>query len=445
MAGKLRAFISSTMRDLVNERAEVVRHLQELNLEPVWAEELTPTGQGSWDRIRAAIDECDMFVLILGETYGWIPTSGPMAAEEKSVTELEFDYARSTGLPTLAFLKDLGPSSPSGTDDAERRDAFRAKVEDWEDGVFRGRFQLARDLAEQVGRAVADLITDRFRAAQLTERRREQPRRPPPPEEPTGSVTLPADLTEATANRDVVLLLGAGASLEAGMPSASMFTEAMAAAIKRSIPDYRLGLSGTAFNAVASDFEALNGSEALHRLAREIVEPGFTSPTPAHRIAGELFDTIVTTNYDRLLERALGPASEHIVIDDEASLVDLRSRHRLIKLHGSLEHPRTLVLTESELADLDWSRPKVWRAVTLLLRSSALLSIGSSLRDPSLIRLLDDCMPHLRGWVVMLDATEAERQRLRRWNLELVPGNASSILGALGETVSRLRRQRGTS
>ena len=44
MASKLRIFISSTMKDLANERDEVTRRLRSLNFEPVNAESMLLTG-----------------------------------------------------------------------------------------------------------------------------------------------------------------------------------------------------------------------------------------------------------------------------------------------------------------------------------------------------------------------------------------------------------------
>lgn len=429
------------MHDLVNERAEVATRLRELNLEPIYAEDLPPTGQDSWDRIKAAIEECDIFVLILGESYGWIPADGPMAEQDKSVTALELEHAQALGLPILVFVKKLGPHVPRDTEDAGRRETFRREVEDWNGGAFRGQFELARDLAEQVGRAVTDLIAKRFRAPRSAERRPVKLPMTKSGMRSAAAPVLPPALVEATASGRAVLLLGAGASLEAGMPSAAMFIEAMAAQIRLLNPDYDPGFSGTAFNAVATDYQSLRGERALQKLAREIVEPGFSTPTEAHRIAGRLFDTILTTNYDLLLEQSLaGSDWEFTVVNGEASPVQLGAPRKLIKLHGSLADPQSLVLTEWQLANLEFVRPVVWGALVEILRTRPLITVGSSLRDPSLIRLLEQCLPTIGGWAVLRDSMEAEQQRLRRWNLEIVPGDANGVLRELDRQVTRRRR-----
>ena len=89
MPGRLRVFISSTMSDLANERDAVVQKLSAFNLEPVNAENWSASGSTPWERIAAEIRSCDLFVLILGDRYGFQPTEGAGAAEQLSATHLE--------------------------------------------------------------------------------------------------------------------------------------------------------------------------------------------------------------------------------------------------------------------------------------------------------------------------------------------------------------------
>jgi hypothetical protein len=432
--GPLRIFISSTMRDLANERADVIERLRAFNFEPVNAEAMMPNGNGSWDRLEPEIRSSDVFVLILGETYGWIPETGPMSGSGKSVTELEFDIAKETGLPVLAFVKRLAIEAPTDTEDARRRDAFRQRVGDWDGGLFRTEFDLASDLSEKVGRALILLLTDRFRA-RLDEDVREtgiQDAGVGLPPTMRSAVRLPADLVDAVASRQAILLLGAGASLEAGMPSAAAFIDAMVERIHEIDPAYRPVGSGTLFNAVATDFESLLGRDNLSRLAEQLVNsPYLGGPTEAHGIAGRLFDTVVTTNYDLLLEKALDAAEQ-----DGGQAGSTRGP-RIIKLHGSIDRPDGLVLTEADLASLERRDPVQWSAVSELLRSRPVLSIGSSLRDPSVVRLLEAVGTDLRGWVAVPQTSEAERVRLARWGLDMVEGSAYEVLSALERAVRR--------
>src|SRR4051812_46430782 len=107
MGTKIRVFIASTMKDLKNERSEVVSRVGRLNFEPVNAEGWPPTGSRAWDRIEQEMQSCHLFVLILGDSYGWTPDGGPGAEDGLSVTHMEARKARELGLPILPFLKRL--------------------------------------------------------------------------------------------------------------------------------------------------------------------------------------------------------------------------------------------------------------------------------------------------------------------------------------------------
>jgi hypothetical protein len=427
------------MRDLANERAEVCRKLRQFNLEPVNAEGLMPNGMDSWGRLVPEIESSDLFVLILGESYGWIPDSGPMASTGKAVTELEFDVARSTGIPVLVFMKRLDAAASTRTKDARRREAFRAAVGAWDGGWFRADFELANDLADKVGRAVVDCITNRFRAVELGKRRFAKRGPTLRPTTPVAEPTLPDDLVEAVADRTAVLLLGSGASLQAGLPSAAVFIDAMIARIRQVDMWYEPAASGTLFNAIASDFESVLGLEALSQLAKDLVDPSYLeNTTDAHLAAVRLFDTVLTTNYDILLERARD-GQDATIIPGEATAKELAAPFRIIKLHGSIAEPHSLVLTESDLANVETSRPKLWAELQQILSARPLLSVGSSLRDPSLVRLFEACRPKLRGWSVLPEVGLIEQVRLKRWSFQAIHGYADGALTALEQDVARLR------
>ncbi len=128
---KIRVFISSTMKDLANERDAVARRIAAFNFEPVNAEVLLPDGTKSWDRLLPEILSSHLFVLILGERYGWIPKEGPGAGDGLSVTHMEARAARAAGIPILPFLKHLDEDADRDSDDAKKRAAFRKEIEDW--------------------------------------------------------------------------------------------------------------------------------------------------------------------------------------------------------------------------------------------------------------------------------------------------------------------------
>lgn len=399
MAG-LRVFLSSTMRDLANERAEVVDRLRQSNYEPVNAEGLDPTGESSWDRLQREIEQSDLFVLISGESYGWIPHRGPLSPAGLSVTELEYQGARRHGLPVLAFFKRLPYDAARDSADAKLRDAFRARVSSWEEGVFRSEFDLTKDLAEGVARAISTMLTNSFRD-RIRDRRDAALPLSRLPQVPTGPTPpIPARLIEAVLRDDVVPLFGAGASISAGLPTAVAFADRIVQRVSELHPGYEPPMTaGARLNSVAADLESLSGRTELEATVRAMLDPPFPlKPTPTHRIGAKLFKQILTTNFDRLLEESLndGPAvATPIVGELQGKLPD----RAIVKFHGDPQLAGSLVLTDHDLVSLPDARRSLWSQVVELFRRKHLLAVGASLRDPSVVELLDAVGPRTAGMV----------------------------------------------
>lgn len=99
MDKKYSVFVSSTYEDLKEARQEVVNALLQMDCFPVGMEYFNASDKSQWEVIKFLIEECDYYILIIAGRYGSVePTSG------KSYTQLEYEYARKVGVPTIAFL-----------------------------------------------------------------------------------------------------------------------------------------------------------------------------------------------------------------------------------------------------------------------------------------------------------------------------------------------------
>lgn len=441
MSQKLRVFISSTMKDLPNERYAVFEKLKSFNFEPVMAEQLPAAAEESWPAIKREIGQCEIFVVVSGSRYGWVPDEGPEAGRNLSVTHLELEEARRRRLPVLAFLQRLPEGLNRETEDAKRLAQFRAGLKDWKGGYFVAKeFELAVELANQVGEAVMNLLFDKF-WQELEEQReveqrelealREQIAGDEPPPTAFEEPDLPPELLEAVASRRAVLFAGAGFSLSAGFPSAMLFTERLKQIVRNSAPGYNPdSWSGTPA-AISADFEAALGRQSLEATAAALtaVLP-HVPPTYAHREAVRRFDYIITTNFDTLFEKAGAQA----VISQEPDDARLPAA-AVLKLHGSADAPPSLVLIEREVLTLDLRRPKLWGAVLNLLRTRPVLVVGSSLRDPSLIRLFTEAGDRVSGYFIAPGVGKTNAARLSAWNLRCIDSGADPFFAALARAL----------
>lgn len=441
MGRKLRVFISSTMKDMRNERSAVVERLNAFNFEPINAEGWNPDGKQSWTRIQSEIESSDIFILILGSSYGWIPEKGPKGGLGLSVTHLELKHAQTLDIPILPFLKRLDYDTDRTSDDAMNRDAFRREIQDWNGGYFTTEFDLANDLAGSVGQSLIDLLMDEFQKIRVKNRSISATKsaialtQELPISEIHSLDLLPAKLVNAVRSRQVVLFAGSGISLAAGLPSASAIAQSLFSLVHESDPKYAVNPTGAAFAGIATDLAVSRGHQYLAGAINKIFDsPQGVEPTIAHLKSVELFDHIITTNYDALFELAAARLQlELSVVADEMenSLPD----RAIIKLHGSVNAPDSLLLTERDVFMFDLTRHRLWSAVLAELRTKMVIVIGASLRDPSIIRLFSEAGESVHGYFVVPDLFVSTPERVGMWNLQCIQTDADTFMKKLSEAV----------
>ncbi len=137
---KYQVFVSSTFRDLKEQRQAVIRALLDLGHMPAGMELFPAADEDAWHLIQSVINESDYYLLIVGGRYGSLDEAG------LGYTEKEYDYAIKTQLPVIAFLH-VAPGSlareNTETDPSiwSKLEAFRKKVENrhhckfWQDAA----------------------------------------------------------------------------------------------------------------------------------------------------------------------------------------------------------------------------------------------------------------------------------------------------------------------
>lgn len=124
---RYQVFISSTYRDLVDERQNVMQTIMQMDCIPAGMELFPAADEEQFQFIKRVIDDCDYYLLILGGRYG------SLALDGLSYTEKEYDYAVEKGIKVVAFVHaDPGQIVSSKTEeDADSKaklEAFRQKV-----------------------------------------------------------------------------------------------------------------------------------------------------------------------------------------------------------------------------------------------------------------------------------------------------------------------------
>lgn len=125
---RYQVFVSSTFRDLIDERQAVLKAILEMDHMPAGMELFPAADESAWRLIKDVIDASDYYVLIIGGRYGSLDEAG------LGYTEKEYDYAiasKKSVIPLLHENPNNLPRDKTETDETAWRklQEFRAKVE----------------------------------------------------------------------------------------------------------------------------------------------------------------------------------------------------------------------------------------------------------------------------------------------------------------------------
>lgn len=89
-------FVSSTYTDLKDERIKAMNTIVSMGHIPVGMEQFPAAPIAAFDYIKQLIDKSDYYLLLLAGKYGTI-----IEQEDKSYTQMEYEYAMSVGVPVI--------------------------------------------------------------------------------------------------------------------------------------------------------------------------------------------------------------------------------------------------------------------------------------------------------------------------------------------------------
>lgn len=150
---RYQVFVSSTYKDLVSERKEVIQALLELDCIPVGMELFPATDNDQWTLIKELIDESDYYILIVGGRYGSLNKEGI------SYTQMEYEYATKIGIPTISFLhKDPENLPVSKTDKDTEKSALLETFKNTVSNKLIKTWKTPEELGSVVSRSLVKLI-----------------------------------------------------------------------------------------------------------------------------------------------------------------------------------------------------------------------------------------------------------------------------------------------
>jgi predicted ATPase len=146
---RLRVFVSSTLRELALERAEAREAIASLRLAPILFEQ-GARPHAPRDLYSAYVAQCDVFVGIYWQSYGWVASAG-------EISGIEDEFELGQGKPMLLYVKEPAPQRDEGLS------ALIERIENEAHVAYRP-FSTPAELRTLVTDDLAHLLAERFDA-----------------------------------------------------------------------------------------------------------------------------------------------------------------------------------------------------------------------------------------------------------------------------------------
>ncbi len=185
----------------------------------------------------------------------------------------------------------------------------------------------------------------------------------------------------------VVPFVGAGLSVEGGFPTwkAHLQQQGRTSGIEAAHVDDLLGQGQ--YEEVIVEIEQKGYRDAFIQELKDVFSKTGRLTDTTLRLAELFTDTIITTNYDHLVEQAFETGAENkIQLIDSSNILEAPDQNKttIIKLHGDISTPSRCILGKKQYDDaygetsLDLTRP-IPKLLSYYYRTSNLLFLGSSL------------------------------------------------------------------
>ena len=194
-------------------------------------------------------------------------------------------------------------------------------------------------------------------------------------------------LFEAISKVEVVLWVGAGLSLYAGLPSGAGLREILyegLTPLEKEEVGKNLDLSH-----LADEICTLKGNKNyIIQTLKDTFRRDFLS-TETHKIISQIphFRNIITTNYDSLFESVYGSGKLNVIFSDNHTPYIDTKKVNLFKIHGDLSNPDSIIITESDYNNFfskDTEQNTIWSVIKEIIATKSILFIGYGLEDTNI-------------------------------------------------------------
>lgn len=230
---------------------------------------------------------------------------------------------------------------------------------------------------------------------------------------------------EAMKNEQLVLFVGAGVSVDSGMP---LWRDA----ISKIAEKMQLTSNQRDYLKIPQYYYNSRGKKEYTQLMREVFKyEDYLLPTKVHKALIDLnTSTIITTNYDHLIEKAAEERGEFLcVVSRDVDMPYRKPKKELIKMHGDFEHDN-FVLKEDDYLNYSREFKLIETYVKSILGSKVVLFVGYSLSDPDVLHIISWVKDVLkndfqRAYLILTksDPNDIEKDYFRNLGINIIYAN----------------------
>lgn len=234
------------------------------------------------------------------------------------------------------------------------------------------------------------------------------------------------------------LVAGAGASIDAKMPSWDELVMSLVERVTDAYPELREAekeeiekLLCERKNMVLAAYclRKLGAYEFSDVLKQKLSCSGKKSLT--HEILSRIpFKAVITTNFDDFVEQSNAQNGKYCLklLPDDISIKEelLGKALPVLKIHGSYENPDTIVLNKAKFRELLFNKPKYNETLKKYFIENTVLFYGYSFKDPDIDFILQEIMADKRGvtrkhYAVLPNVGEIEAEYLlKEYNIQVI-------------------------
>ena len=247
-------------------------------------------------------------------------------------------------------------------------------------------------------------------------------------------------LIKLVRKEKVSLFIGSGFSLEAGAPSVSKLCDAILSQIDDK--DQRNNHRSDSLKDLSNYYVEEICSGSRNSLIELLQKEFQFSPSKMddHISLSRIphFHTIITTNYDSLLEDSYSRSECHVIrTDKDCAYID-QNVVNIFKIHGDFINQDNVVITSKDYDSFfnDKPNPQLWTEIQHHFLTENILFIGYSLKDDNIIDIINNISTSVgrnmkEMFLIAPDLIPSEQGKLMKMGIHYYDSTATQFLAEL--------------